>query len=145
MGGVGSFRFLDDLAIADCALDVEGTSLDDLFETAALALARVMADPATIEPRLERTITLTSPALDLLLYDWLSELIFLKDRDRTIFPSATVRVHGGGPFDLTARLHGDVIDPETMTLGSDPKAVTFHAFELTEDAKGWRARIVIDL
>ena len=30
---MGEYRFLEDVALADCAVDIEGRSLDDLFET----------------------------------------------------------------------------------------------------------------
>jgi SHS2 domain-containing protein len=58
------------MALADCAVEVEGRDLDDLFETAAAAIARLMVDPATLTVTVERAITLESPELDVLLYDW---------------------------------------------------------------------------
>jgi SHS2 domain-containing protein len=142
---VGRYEFLEEVALADCAVDVEAKTLDDLFETAASALAEVMVDPATVPSTVERTVTLTAPALDLLLYDWLSELIYRKDRDREIFTRAEVRVSGVGPFYLTAQAHGGVLDPERTALRADPKAVTFHQFVLEQTDRGWRARIVIDI
>jgi hypothetical protein len=40
----------------------------------------------------ERRVTLTAPALDLLLFDWLSELIYLKERGISLrAPSGTSR------------------------------------------------------
>ncbi len=32
---MGTYRFVEDVAIADCAIEVDGRDLDDLFETAA--------------------------------------------------------------------------------------------------------------
>lgn len=142
---MGRYEFLEDVALADCAVDVEAESVDDLFETAAFALAALMVDAATVSPDVERTITLTAPELDLLLYDWLSELIYRKDRDREVFTRARVRVEGTGPFHLTATVGGSVIDPERMALRADPKAVTFHQFALESHDGGWRARLVIDI
>ena len=142
---MGRYEFLEEVALADCAVDVEGSDLDDLFATAAAALADVMVDPATVPSTVERTITLTAPQLDLLLYDWLSELIYRKDRDGEVFTRAEVRVSGTGPFELTARAHGGVLDPEKTALRADAKAVTFHQFALERRGAGWRARIVIDI
>jgi SHS2 domain-containing protein len=142
---VGRYRFLEDVALADCAMEVEGRDLPDLFATAAAALARLMVDPATVPVTVERSLALSAPQLDLLLYDWLSELIFLKDRDRQIFPRARVQITGGSPFRLSARLQGGVIDAERTALGADPKAVTFHQFALEQAGEGWRARLVIDI
>lgn len=142
---MGDYRFLDDVALADCAVDIEGRSLDDLFETAAAALARLMVDPATVPITVERSIVLEAPELDMLLYDWLSELIFLKDRDGQVFPHSRVQVTGDGPYRLAADLQGGPIDSEHTERGADPKAVTFHQFSLRLADGRWRARVVIDI
>ena len=136
---------MEEVALSDCALEVEGRHLEDLFETAALALAHVMVDPLTITISVERVITLEAPGPDLLLYDWLSELIFRKDRDREIFVRSEVRIEGAGPFRLEARAQGGSIDPRHTALGADAKAVTFHQFALEQVSGGWRARVVIDI
>jgi SHS2 domain-containing protein len=142
---MGRWRVVEDVALADCALDLEGESLDDLFETAALALAALMVDPATVAVTLDRAIALEAAELDLLLYDFLSELIFLKDRDRAVFPRCRASVGGEEPFHLRAVLGGGTIDPERTILRADAKAVTFHQFALERAATGWRARLVIDI
>ena len=142
---MGGYRVVEEIALADCALDIEGSDLDDLFQTAADALVHVMVDPATVDMSVVRSIALEGDALDLLLYDWLSELIFLKDRDRQVFPRVAVHVRGSGPFHLNAEMVGGVIDPERTALRSDPKAVTFHQFALETGGDGWRARVVIDI
>ena len=143
--GVGRYEVLEDVALADCALEIEGRDLNDLFETAAGALAELMVDPATVETSVERRITLSSDAVDLLLYDWLSELIYRKDRDREVFPQVRVRINGDSPFRLEADVHGGVIDRTRTALRADPKAVTFHRFAVTAVKGGWRAQLVIDI
>lgn len=142
---MGRYELLETVAVADCALDIEGRHLDDLFETAARALADVMIDASTVEPTTERTITLTAPSLDLLLYDWLSELIFLKDSEQLVFTRVVVRVSQDLPCRLIADVTGGLIDRERAGLRADVKAVTFHQFALEHDALGWRARIVLDI
>jgi protein archease len=142
---VGRYTFLEDMATADCAIELEGPDLDDLFETAAAALAALMVDPATIAPTVERIITVTAPELDLLLYDWLSELIYRKDRDREVFTRVNARVTDVGPFQVRAEASGGVIDSARTRLGADPKAVTLHEFTLARVGDGWRARVVIDI
>ncbi len=143
---MGRWQYIEDIALADCAIDVEGDGLADLFETAACALAEVMVDPATVAPAVRRTIVLEAEARDLLLYDWLSELIFRKDRDREVYTRTAVEITGAGPFRLSAAVEGGILDPARgVELRADPKAVTFHQFALEPTANGWRARIVIDI
>ena len=142
---MGRYHFVEGIALADCAIDVEGADLGDLFETAALALAEVMVDPATLSATARRTIALEAAELDLLLYDWLSELIFRKDRDAEVYTRTKVAIDGSGPFRLAAEVEGGILDPAHAELRSDPKAVTFHQFALERSDGGWRARIVIDI
>jgi len=142
---MGRYEFLEDMVLADCAVEIEGRSLDDLFETAAAAIARLMVDPATLTITVERAISVEASELDMLLYDWLSEMIFLKDRDSQVFPHARVRVTGNGPYRLAADVHGGTIEPGRTALGADPKAVTLHQFALEPVDGGWRGRVVIDI
>lgn len=142
---MGRYSVLEDIALADCALAIEGDSLEDLFETAARALCDLMVDPATVASDIERTVSLVARSVDVLLFDWLSELIYLKDRDRAVFPRTRVCVNRGAPWRLAASLAGGVIDRERTALRADPKAITFHQFMVEPAAKGWRARVVIDI
>ena len=94
---MGCYKFVEEIALADCAIDVEGADLADLFETAAAALGELMVDPATVQPTVHRTIRLDAAELDLLLYDWLSELIFHKDRDDEVYTRTKVDLGGAAP------------------------------------------------
>ena len=142
---MGRHTVLEVVAVADCAIEIEGDDLNDLFVTAAGAVAELMVDPVTIPLAVERRVALTAPALDLLLFDWLSELIYLKDSERLVFPLARVRVQSDSPCSLHACLSGGVIDRERTELRADPKAVTLHQLTVEPLARGWRARVVIDI
>jgi SHS2 domain-containing protein len=104
-----------------------------------------MVDPATVAATAERTVALTAPSLDLLLYDWLAELILLKDQEEMIFPRVKVRVSENSSCRLEAILTGGTIDRERTALRADAKAVTFHQFALERRGQGWWARVVIDI
>lgn len=141
---MGQWTFLDDVAIADCALEIAGESLDDLFATAAHALAALMVDPASVRPRVRRVVTLTAPSIDLLLFDWLSELIALKDSEQLVFTRVDLHVSPGSPCRLSATMAGGAIGPDTIRR-ADPKAVTLHLFAVTPRERGWCARVVLDI
>ena len=51
---MGRWKVLEEIALADCALEIEGKDLADLFETAAGALAHLMVEPTTLDGRAER-------------------------------------------------------------------------------------------
>jgi SHS2 domain-containing protein len=142
---MGRYRVIEEAALADCAFEIDGRDLHDLFETAALALAELMVDPTTVATTVRRRITVSAPALDLLLYDWLGELIFRKDRDREVFPRTTVRIIESEDATLVADVAGGRLDAPGTALRADPKAVTLHQFALERAREGWRARLVIDI
>lgn len=142
---MGKFRVLESIAIADAALDLEGQTLDDLFETAAAALADVQVDPATVARTTTITVRLSAPSIELLLFDWLGELIFRKDRDRAVFPETTVRIAHDGEWTLAATLTSGPIDPGRVALRADVKAVTLHELTIERVADGWRARVILDI
>lgn len=140
------FQFLPDIALADVAFEAFGKDVHELFEAAAQAVFETMVDTSTVEKNIERKISLTSDTLERLLYDFLSEIVFLKDTEPMVFRVATVHVTENNKiFDLKATLLGDSIRPESQTLGNDVKAITLHMFEITHDKKGYRARVVIDI
>jgi SHS2 domain-containing protein len=141
---MGSWNVLDAIAMADCAFEIHGRDLDDLFATAAVVLADLMVDPQTVARDVERSVALETRSLDLLLHEWLSELIFLKDSERLVFPDAVVSVRATPPA-LTARLSGGRIDRARTVLRADPKAVTLHQFTLEPRGDAWYARVVIDI
>lgn len=142
---MGRYEVLDTVAVADCAFDVEGRDLGDLFETVARAVAELMVDPATLPVTLDRDVSLSADTLDLLLFDWVSELLFLKDAEQAVFPVTSVTVKGEPSPRLDARLRGGRIDRERTALRADPKALTFHQFALEPRDGGWHARLVIDI
>jgi SHS2 domain-containing protein len=142
---VGRYVVRDDVAVADCALEIEGRDLSDLFETAARAVAELMVDPATVPTAVRREIALTAPALDLLLFDWIAELIFLKDSEGLIVTETTVVVQAEPPCRLGARAAGGPIDRERIDLRADAKAPTLYRFGIEPTGEGWKATVVIDI
>jgi len=142
---MGRYVVREDVAVADCALEIEGRDLGDLFETAARAVAELMVDPGTVATAIRREIALAATALDLLFFDWIAELIFLKDSEQLILTETSVAVEAGPAWRLVARVAGGTIDRERTTLRADAKAPTFHRFGVEPAAEGWRARVVIDI
>ena len=149
---MGRFEFRDDIAIADRAVRVWGESPEDLLATAARALAELMADPASLGEPARHEVLLQAEALDLLLFEFLTEILFLKDRDRALFPRAEVRLTppaGAGAsactWTLNATLHGAIVDPARTRRGIDVKAVTMHELRVEPDGEGWHGHFVLDL
>ncbi len=139
------YRYLPDEALADIAFEVEADSWDDLFAGAAAAMTAVMANPDDLKDGEHRTVNLEAATVDDLLFDWLGELIFLKDTENFLFRSARVRVESSDAWHLHADLDGDVIDRARHDLGQDVKAVTLHMFTVETRNNRRHAHVVLDL
>ncbi len=138
------FKFLPDVALADIAFEAESDTADGLFESCAHAISDIMVDPATLRKSVSRTMALASEDVDRLLYDFLTELIVIKDVDSLLFKEAEVKVSQDGK-NLRARLEGEAIDRDRHALRNDVKAVTMHMFGVRHEGRTWRATVVLDI
>ena len=79
------YEYLEEIGTADIAFEATGRDLAELFRDAADATTNVMIDNIeAIQPRETRQIELSNDKLDMLLFDLLQELIFLKDAERLL-------------------------------------------------------------
>ncbi|WHZ14885.1 MAG: Archease [Nitrospira sp.] len=144
----GSFRFLDDVALADMAFEAEGDSLPELFDAATQALIESLADPATVGRTRRQTIDLEEPDLAVLLFEWLGRLVYLKDAQGMVFHRINLSLEQRPErslWHLHAEVIGAPVDPATQDLRSDVKGVTKHLYAVTQDGTTWRARVVLDV
>lgn len=140
------YRFLEGLTHADYAYEAFGKSLDELFANAGLALSACMVELPTVHATETREITLRSTELDQLLFDFLEDIIFLKDAEVFLVCEITVEVkrsHDG--CSLKATLKGEEINPKKHTLHNDVKSVTYHLFKVEQNPEGWRAQVILDV
>jgi SHS2 domain-containing protein len=148
------YRFVDDLTSADVAFEARGTSLEELFSSAWQATLRVMIEnPAALAEVESREIVLEQASLDLLLYNFLQELIYYKDAESLLLRIDDCRIRSRGvsagasegSTRIEALARGQIVDPGVHRLGTDVKAVTFYNFSLHRDHLGWRATVVLDV
>jgi len=139
------YRYLDDVAPADCAFIAYGKTLEELFANAALAVTGCMVEPDTVAAVYARQIQLVADSCQDLLYNWLEEIIFLKDAERLFLVDFEVRIEKKEPAFLTGTARGDKIDYKKQRIHVDVKAVTMHRFNLEQTQAGWEAFVVLDL
>jgi SHS2 domain-containing protein len=141
------YEYLPDIAIADVAFRALGKTLEELFVAAGEATMNVMVDDlSAIARREEVRVDLSEQALDMLLFDFLNELIFLKDARQLLLLVKTIKISAeASGFTLHAVLSGEQLDPVRHPLNADVKAVTLHRFEVKETSEGWEATVVLDI
>ena len=141
-----TYQFLDDIALADIAFEVRGDSLQDVFAGATQALIETLANPATVASTWERTIAHADQDLPALLFEWLSEIVYWKDAAGVVFHEASLKlVCEAGIWTMQARLVGAPVDQQSQELRNDVKGITKHLYELRQDGKHWKARVVLDV
>ena len=141
------YTYLEEIGTADIAFEATGRDLPELFSAAADATTNVMIDNIeAIEPRKARRIELSSDQLDMLLFDFLQELIFLKDAERLLLRMQDVRIDERDEnYFLKATAEGEPLDAERHHQRADVKGVTLHDFSVERTEGGWNARVLLDI
>jgi protein archease len=142
------YRYLDDIATADVAFEAWGKQMEDMFTAAAEASMNVMVEELIgIEKIEHRRINLWAEAVDMLLFEFIQELIFFKDAEQLLLRVSRIFIEKEDRgFRLQADLYGEVIDPIKHELNADVKAVTLHRFAVEQTpGKTWKATVVLDI
>lgn len=138
------YQFLENIAVADIAYDAYGKTPEEVFVNSALALFDIMCTIRKIPQKVPREINVESSSLKQLLYDFLEELIFIKDTEQLLF--SRFEVHIVNDTKLRAIAYGECIQKiSSHELRNDAKAITLHQFDVVKEKKGWRARVIVDI
>lgn len=131
---------------ADVRFRVYGATLEELFEQAAYAMFRVIIDTASLNPEHSVDIELESEGLEDLLYDYLSELLYLFEVEDIIFGYFTITSieKQNGIYILHGQASGEYIDPEHHRFETEVKAVTYHQLKVIQEEGGYSAHVIVD-
>jgi SHS2 domain-containing protein len=141
------YHYLEDIGTADIAFEATGRDLPELFTSAADATMNVMIENLdTIDPRETRRIELKNDEIDMLLFDFLQELIYLKDAERLLLRVREMRIEEEKEaYSLRATTAGEPLDDGRHQQRADVKAVTLHNFRVEKTGGGWKARVLLDI
>ena len=139
------YRYLDDIAIADAAFEAWGATREELFAACADALVNVMVEELDAIGRIETVeVSLQEIDLEMLLFNFLNELLYYKDAQRLLLRAASLTIGlKDGLFHLHATLYGE--EAGRLATHADVKAVTMHRFRVEQTGKGWEATVVLDI
>ncbi len=137
------FEFFD--VTADIGIRAYGRSLNESFQNVALAMFEVMTDTEHINSVVKRTISLESEDQSALLYDWLSELIFIHDYEDLVFRDFKVEItrKDQGTYTLHAEMGGEEFKQSIHEVRDEVKAVTFHLMEIKNE-NGFMVQVILD-
>src|SRR3989344_3210760 len=106
------YKILEDIATADVAFEATGKDLNELFESVCLVTNSLMADLKKIKPKIKKKISIKAPTVEKLLFNFVDEIIFLKDSKLLLFSKCKVKIKENkkNEYELTALLYGEKLD-----------------------------------
>ena len=128
---------------ADMGIRGIGSTRDEAFEQAALAMTAVITDPAQVSAVEMVEITRQAPDDELLLVDWLNALVYETATRKLLFSRFEVQVKD---HVLTARAFGEPMDTAKHHMAVEIKGATYTALRVAQESNGeWVAQCVVDV
>lgn len=144
-GNIMPYQLTDTHTNADVGLVAYGTNLEELFADSAYGLTSIMVESDDIQLRRELSLELKADDLPELYFDWLSEIIYIKDAESFLLKRVEFDIIDKTAVFLRARLFGDSIAPNRQVLKIDVKAVTKYKFRMEKVGERWNGEVVFDL
>jgi SHS2 domain-containing protein len=140
------YEQIENITRADVAFRISGIDLYELFCSGAEALLSVLIEnPHSLLFKEERHIRFENN-IDLLLYDFLQEIIFYKDSESLLLLPKTISFANTNNITrLDCILHGEYIDTKKHKSNTDVKAVTLHNLKIENPGNQWIGEFVLDV
>lgn len=128
---------------ADIGVRGIGSTLEEAFEQAALALAAVVVDPGEVRRVTTVDVSCEAPDDELLLVDWLNALVYEMATRHMVFGGFGVHVEN---LRLTAEAYGEPVDRRRHEPAVEVKGATFTCLQVGRLETGaWLAQCVVDV
>jgi SHS2 domain-containing protein len=128
---------------ADVGVRGFGTTKDEAFEQAALAMTAVVTDIDLVQAREQVDIELDCPDPEIQLTDWLNALVYEMATRRMLFSRFAVRIDGAH---LSASAAGEHVDVIRHHPAVEIKGATLTALKVVRNSDGsWVAQCIVDV
>jgi SHS2 domain-containing protein len=141
-GGRG-FRPLEHTA--DKSMEAWATTLAELFHAAAEGMFSESVSCAGIKAEQQWEIEVEADTVEELLHAWLSELLWVSERDEAAICRLQVDTIAETPWRVHGRAWGGPTPPDRPHTGAPVKAVTYHGLRVWQEGGNWWARVVFDV
>ena len=145
MDRTGKFDFLEHTA--DVYIAAYGTTLEEAFENAALAMFEVMTDTEKVNPEVEDSVEVEAEDEYALLYSWLEALLVkfeIKNMLYSKFKIVDIEENSEG-FRIKASVWGEKFNTEKHTQKVGVKAVTYHRMEIIKEIGKITLEFILDI
>ena len=141
MTTVKPFEIIDHTA--DIGIVVYGADLKQVFANAALGLFNLMADLDGLKESVKREVELSSEDTEVLLVEWLNELIYIFEVEHILFKRFEINELSNNS--LKATCFGEKINPKQHRIKRQVKAATYHMLHLNKDNGNYKVQIIFDI
>ena len=116
---------------ADIGIIVRGKRVEELFEKASYGMFDIITDVKKVEPIGKYTVNISSPTLEDLLVDYLSELLYVFSTEFFVMCDFNVKIERDKDgYQLHGIALGEPFDHKKHGTKIEIKAVTYHELEI---------------
>jgi SHS2 domain-containing protein len=133
---------------ADIKVRSWGNTLEEAFSQTAYSLMTTLSPDLTkIQPLYKKEISIRAEDIGALLFDFLSEFLYIFDVEGLIFNQIEVvsikKVKKG--FELIAQVQGEKFNSQKHEIGIEVKAITYSFMNIEQSDQGVIIDIVFDI
>ena len=140
------FEFIDHTA--DVQARCYGSTLEQAFEQALYSLmATISPNLDKIKPLVKKSIKISAEDKKALLFDFLTEFLYIFDVDGLLFSQIVVNTikKKKNEYSLVAEAYGEPFDNSRHSIGIEVKAVTYSYMNIEENPNNVIIDIVFDI
>jgi len=131
---------------ADIGIAAYGKNKEEVFINAAKGMFEIIAgENKTLKQNFYDKIKLEADNLEGLLFAWLNELLYISETKLVIL--SKFKIKELSDYHIEAEVGGAKINPPSVKIEKEIKAVTYHRLEIKKDEESglWRAQVIFDV
>ena len=131
---------------ADIGLIAYGKNKEQVFINTAKGMFEIIAgEKRNLKENYYDKIKLEADNLEGLLFAWLNELLYIGETRLVILKKFQIKELSD--FQIKAEVEGMKINPPSVRMKREIKAVTYHRLEIKKDKESglWRAQVIFDI
>lgn len=131
---------------ADIGIAAYGKNKKEVFINVAKGMFEIIAgENKNLKENFYGKIKLEADNLEGLLFAWLNELLYIGETRLVILNKFQIKELSD--YQIKAEVGGTKINPPSIKIEKEIKAVTYHRLEIKKDGESglWRAQIIFDI
>lgn len=133
-------------AFGDLKIISKAPTLELLFAKSALRLTEEQFDPQYLAGKIIKKIKINAQNQEELFYQFLSELLFLKDTERFLGKNFFLKISSQkSSLFLEGKIEGGQLTNQPGASRVEAKGITWHKLKINKTPSGWHVSFVVDI